>query len=210
MIFPKIISFLDGYAALVVVDPSRVEKMIKNSSQDDIQNTWKQAKDDVGKIAGLPSTNPKILRLAKILGIVKTLFMFIGLIGVLIWVVLSYLRLPFFVGADAPLIFVGILFGLFVGSFVIYYYFNRRLTLRVNDYYEKHSGEIINNRRHLRTVTQQLIDKLTFYVRRHQFDPKQYEFTLYHPDYKNVKIVKEDKGAYFATVAARTASSNED
>ncbi len=204
--FAKLITFLDGYAALAVVDPVKIERLMKGSSSDDLQNFWKQAKDDVYKIGGLPSSSPQIVRLAKWLNIVKILFLFTGLIGVGVWVLLSRLEATFFSGRNAPLIFFGVLIVLFNTVLFLYYALNKRLSMRVITYYDKHAGEVTNQRKHLRQVAQQIIDNLTMTIRRTRYDPKNYEFKLFHSDYRNIKVLKESKGIYHAHVAARSES----
>ena len=65
----KLISLLDGYAALSVADPARIRKIIKKSSDDtELESTWKDISQDVIDISTLPSESEEVMKKSKVLG----------------------------------------------------------------------------------------------------------------------------------------------
>jgi hypothetical protein len=203
----KLISWLDGYAALSCVDPVKIDKMVKDNSDDeDLTSIWKSAKDDVYEIGNLPSSSPEILRLAKFLNITKMVFLFLGIGLILLWLVLERLGVFFFASSRlSSYVLVIVIIVFYNVNIFIFTLLNRRLNSKIADYYHKHGGEVKKQRIHLRQLTQQLIDRLTLRVRRMQYDAADYVFTLFHSDYNNIRIIKEGKnGIYTAIVEART------
>jgi hypothetical protein len=200
----KLVSWLDGYAALSCVDPQKIDKMVKShEDDDDLRYIWKQAKDDVTEIGNLPASSNEITRLIKFLNVTKAVFLFMGLALVAVWFVLERIGLLF--GRLSSLYLIIGIIVFYNANIVLFALLNRRLNRRVADYYHKHGGEVKKERVHLRQVTQQLIDRLTMRVRRQQYDPEDYPFTLFHRDYNSVRILKEDKnGVYQAIVEARS------
>ncbi len=202
----NLVSLLDGYAALSIVDPQRIRRIIKRNSNDsDLQAAWKEISRDVDDISSLPSESEEVLKKSKVLGILRPVIMFLGLIVFTIYFVLlgsGILRNLGQLGAYAFLI--GFIAAYFVGFFV-YFFLNRRLTRTVNTHYQKHMGEIARQRRHIKTVNQRLIDKLAMIVRSHDYDPAKYKFSLFHDDYANINVVSEDKNQiYKVTVKGKS------
>jgi hypothetical protein len=202
----NLVSLLDGYAALAVVDPQRIRRIIKRNSNDtEIQAVWKDISRDVDDISTLPSSSEEVMKKSKILGILRPVIMFLGLIVFTIYFVLlgsGVLKNLGQLGAYAFLI--GFIAAYFVG-FSVYFILNRRLTRAVNSYYQKHMGEIARQRRHLKIVNQRLIDKLAMIIRSHDYDPGKYKFTLFHDDYANINVVSEDKNQiYKVTVKGKS------
>ena len=197
---------LDGYAALSIVDPARIRRLVKkNSDVADLVAIWKEISRDVDDISSLPSTSEEVMKKSKVLGILRPVIMFLGLIVFTIYFTLlgsGVLQSLGQFGAYAFLI--GIIAAYFVG-FTLYFILNRRLTRIVNSYYEKHMGEIARQRRHLKVVNQRLIDKLAQIVRSRDYDPNRYKFSLFHDDYANINVVSEDKNQiYKVTVKGKS------
>jgi hypothetical protein len=202
----KLISLIDGYAALSVSDPARIRKIIKKNPDDsELESIWKEISRDVDDISTLPSESEVVLKKSKVLGILRPVIMFLGLIVFTIYFVLlgsGVLKNLGTLGAYAFLI--GFVAAYFVG-FALYFILNRRLTRTVNTYYERHMGEIAKQRRHLKVVNQRLIDKLAQIVRSRDYDPNRYKFSLFHDDYANINVISEDKyQIYKVTVKGKT------
>jgi hypothetical protein len=194
----KLISLLDGYAALSVVDPARIRRIVKKSSEDlEIEAIWKEISRDVDDISSLPSSSEEVMKKSRVLGIMRPMLMFLVLIVLTIYFVLlstGVIRNLGLIGADVFLIG---LVAAYVLVFGVYFILNRRLTRVVNSYYEKHTGEIARQRRHLKVVNQRLIDKLAQIVRSRNLDPNKYQFSVFHDDYANINIVSEDKNQIY-------------
>jgi hypothetical protein len=206
--FAHLITWLDGYVALSCVDPVRIERMVRNYPQEDLVRAWAQAKDDVYKIGKLPTSSSKIIRLTKISNITKIMFILVGVIAVILWLLVSRLGFPFFSGPYSELALLAALVVAYNLNLFAYYWSGRRLNAEVREFYEKHSGEVSGQRKHLRQITQGLIDGLTMRVLRHEHDPKKYGFTLFHTNYKNIRIVEQRGNRYTAIVRARMIENN--
>jgi hypothetical protein len=201
-----LISLLDGYAALSVVDPSRIRRIVKKNSDDtDISSVWKDISRDVDDISSLPSSSEQIMKQSRTLGILRPVIMFLGLIVFTIYFVLLGSGVMRNLGQLGTYVFLAGFIGAYFVGFGVYFAMNRKLTRLVNNYYEKHTGEISKQRRRLKVVNQRLIDKLAQIVRSHDYDPGKYKFSLFHDDYANINVVSEDKNQiYKVTVKGKS------
>jgi hypothetical protein len=202
----KLISMLDGYAALSIVDPARIRRLVKKNPEDtDLGSIWKEISRDVDDISTLPSTSEEVMKRSKVLGILRPMIMFLGLIVFTIYFVLLGTGVIRSLGQLGAYVFlVGFIGAYFVG-FAVYFIQNRKLTRFVNSYYEKHMGEIAKQRRHIKVVNQRLIDKLAQIVRSRDYDPNRYKFSLFHDDYANINVVSKDKNQiYKVTVKGKS------
>ncbi|MDA4112025.1 MAG: hypothetical protein OK439_05760 [Thaumarchaeota archaeon] len=197
----RLISFLDGYAALSVVDPLRIKRIVKKNPDDpDIAAVWKEVSRDVDDISSLPSSSDQVMKQSKILGILRPVIMFLGLIVFTIYFVLQGLGVMRNLGSSGVYVFLGGFLVTYLVGFGVYFTMNRKLTRLVNAYYEKHMGEIARQRRHLKVVNQRLIDKLAMIVRSRDYDPSRFKFSLFHDDYANINVVREDKNQIYTVV----------
>jgi len=203
----NLISLLDGYAALSVSDPMRIKKIVKSYSDDDpeLKAIWKEISKDVDEISALPSSSEQIVKQSRRLGILRPLMMFLPLIILTVYYVLLGTRVIGHLGTLGAYAFLVIFITVYLLSFLFYYTQNKRLTRSVNEYYEKHMGEIARQRRHIKVVNQRLIDKLAMTVRSEDRDPIKYKFSLFHDDYANINVISEDKNSiYTVTVKGKT------
>jgi hypothetical protein len=200
------ITLLDGYAALSVTDPARIKRIAKNNSDDaDVKAVWKEISKDVDDISGLPSDSDQIMKQSRLLGILRPVIMFLGLIVFTIYFVLLGMGVIAHLGVIGAYAFLGAFIGAYFVGFVVYFRLNRRLTRTVNAYYENHLDEVARQRRHIKIVNQRLIDKLAMIVRSRDMDPKKYKFSLFHNDYVNINVVSEDKNSiYTVTVKGKS------
>ena len=90
----RLVTGLDAYSAMSPVDPLRLRKIAnKYESDKDINSSCKEVESDVWEIARIPSSSKEITRLSRIVGILKQVLMFIGLIVFTVYIIGSGLGL---------------------------------------------------------------------------------------------------------------------
>jgi hypothetical protein len=198
----RLVTWLDGYSVMSPVDPVRLRRIATKYPDDqDIASAWKDIERDVWDIARVPSSSPEITRLSKILGVFKQVLLFLGLIVFTIYLIGSGVGALKFLGKYGALIFVVIFVLAYVLGFGYYFYLDRRLNRLVTSCYSKHAGEISKQRKHVKQVTQRLIDKIAAEIRAKRTDPEKYRFTLMQKDYSNIVLQKEQSDSvYIVTV----------
>ncbi|MGI0078898.1 MAG: hypothetical protein ACRECH_04680, partial [Nitrososphaerales archaeon] len=181
-----LVTYLDGYSALSVIDPAKIRRIIKKNSEDrDIEAVWKEIENDVFDISTLPSTSENIMKLSRRLEILKPLSMFLPLILFVVYIALEVLGVMKNLGQVGTIAFLVILLVAYVAGFSSYILMNRKLTREVGKYYERHMGEVSKQRRRIKLANQRLIDKLAMSIRARKSDPAGYRFELLHNDYGN-------------------------
>ena len=180
------------------VDPLRLRKIASRYHDDqDIGTAWKEIESDVWDIARIPSTSPEITRLSKILGVLKQVLMFVGLIVFTIYIIGSGLGTLSFLGRYGALVFAIIFILAYLLGFGSYFYLDRKLTRLVTNCYKKHANEISKQRKHVKQVNQRLIDKIAAEIRARRADPEKYRFSLMQKDYSNIVVQKEQGDSIF-------------
>lgn len=198
----KLLTWLDGYSAMAPVDPMRIKRMAEKYSEDhDLSTAWKDVERDVWDIAHVPSSSPDITRLSKILSILKQVLLFAGLIVFTAFIIGTGLGVLSFLGQYASVFFAILFVLVYLVGFGSYFYLDRRLTRRVDNWYDAHAGEISKQRKHIKQVNQRLIDKLAAEIRSKKVDPDKYRFVLMQKDYSNI-VVHKDQGSagYLVTI----------
>ena len=194
----KLVTWLDGYSVMSPVDPLRLRRTAKRYHDDhDIATAWKEIEGDVWEIARIPSTSPEITRLSKILGILKQVLMFVGLIVFTIYIIGSGLGIMNFLGRYGALVFAIIFIAAYVAGFGSYFYLDRKLNRLVADCYAKHANEIAKQRKRIKQVNQRLIDKIAAEVWARRADPEKFRFTIMQKDYSNIIVQKEQANSTF-------------
>jgi ABC-type multidrug transport system fused ATPase/permease subunit len=194
----KLATWLDGYSVMSPVDPLRLRKITSRYPDDqDIGTAWKEIESDVWDIARIPSTSPEITRLSKILGVLKQVLMFVGLIVFTIYIIGSGLGTLNFLGRYGALVFAIIFILAYLLGFGSYFYLDRKLTRLVTNCYKKHANEISKQRKHVKQVNQRLIDKIAAEIRARRRDPQKYRFSLMQKDYSNIVVQKEQGDSIF-------------
>ena len=102
-----------------------------------------------------------------------------------------------FLGRYGALAFVLIFVVAYLLGFGSYFYLDRKLTVLVVSYYDKHASEISRQRRHIKQVNQRIIDKIAAEIRARRADPEKYRFTLMQKDYSNIVVRKEQSNTTF-------------
>lgn len=197
----RLVTWFDGYASLSVVDPQRMEKVVKRNSDDqEISWVWTQVRRDINDIAVLPNTSREIVRLSKRLNIFRQVLMYVGLAVFGGFLLLSDLFGGKSQGLSGTPLFFVVFIAAYFAVFGVYFWMNRKLTRLVVEYYDKHSGEVAKQRRHIKQVNQRLIDKLAMVIRARRLDPEKYKFDLAHKDYANITIVGENKNSLYQAI----------
>ena len=197
----KVVVWLDSYAALSSVDPSRIESSVKkNSEHPEIMAYWKEVKSDVQDIARLPSKSSEILRLSKRMRILRPLLLYLGLLVFTIFIILSNVLIGSTPGHAFYLVFISAFVIAYFFGFAAYVFFDRKLRQLATEYCETHSGEVVKQRKHIKQVTQRLIDKLATTIRSMKLDPKKYKFVLLHNDYSNIVVMNQNKNSVYSVM----------
>ncbi len=197
----KVVVWLDSYAALSSVDPARIESSFKkNSEHPEIMAYWKEIKSDVQDIARLPSKSSEILRLSKRMRILRPLLLYMGLLIFTVFIILSNVLIGATPGHIFYLVFISAFVIAYFLGFAAYVFFDRKLRHLAIEYCEAHSGEVARQRKHIKQVTQRLIDKLATTIRSMKLDPEKYKFVLLHNDYSNIIVMNENKNSVYSVM----------
>ncbi len=189
----KFIVWLDSYAALAPADPQKIERLAKNSDDPDVNNAWRQVRDDVSKIANLAGSSENIRKLGRASELLKLVFTVMGFVAIIVFFALSSITIPFLSTPLATQTFFFIIVLVYMGAFIAFVYTNRRLTSRVREFYSKHAGEVAAQRKHVKKITSELMDRFVTRVRGGNLDPEKHKLTLYHKDYTGVVVVREER-----------------
>ena len=202
-----LVTYLDGYAALSVIDPSKIHRLVKKNIEDkDVAAVWKEIERDVFDISALPSSSDEIMRLSKKVEILKPLSMFLPLILLIAYISLEGLGVIRNLGQVGAIGFLVALIAAYIGGFSSYILLTRRLSRKVNQYYKRNETSLARQRRRIKLANQRLIDKLAMNIRSNDRDPEKYKFELLHNDYANIRVVGQDKNNVF-TVAVKGKST---
>lgn len=207
-----LVTYLDGYAALSVIDPAKIQRIIKRNLEDrDIAQVWGQIETDVSDIATLPSSSDEIMHLAKRVDRLKPISMFLPLILLIAYIVLGALGLISklgILGAVGFLVFLGAAYAI---GIYLYISSTRKLSKVVAKYYDRHEATLSKQRRRIKLANQRLIDKIAMEIRSRDRDPEKYRFELLHNDYANIRVLSEDKNSvYTVTVKGKSLHKSED
>ena len=190
----KLVTWLDAYSAMSPIDPLRLRRIANRYEKDhDIAGAWKEVEKDVWDIAKVPSSSPEIKRLSRIVGILKQVLMFVGLIVFTVYIIGSGVGALNFLGQYGALVFALIFVLAYGVGFGLYFHLDRKLTALVTKCYNEHASQISKQRKHVKQVNQRLIDKLASEIRAKRADPSKHTFSLMQKDYSNI-IVQRERG----------------
>ncbi|MDG6999918.1 MAG: hypothetical protein JRN15_12475 [Nitrososphaerota archaeon] len=198
----QMITWLDGYAALHIVDPLRIERLLKSHSGTDLDQIWKGVKKDVTSISDLPSGSEKVKKFsrmasyARLASMVMTGVSFVFLIA--FYLFQSDLRM-----LGNPIVAPAIIIAAMYIAIMVSLFASRRMNSAVRSYYQEHAPELSKSRVRLREAAQALIDRLQRDVSSHDLDPARYRFQVFHTDYKNIRVLKGKGPRYSAVVRTR-------
>jgi hypothetical protein len=205
----KLVTWLDAYSAMSPVDPTRLRRIAKKYEDDhDISTAWKEIESDVWDIARVPSSSKAITRLSRMVGILKQVLMFVGLIVFTVYIIGSGVGALDFLGRYGTLIFALIFVLAYLVGFASYFHLDRKLSRLVTNCYNQHAGEISKQRKHVKLVNQRLIDKLAAEIRAKRQDPAKHTFSLMQKDYSNIVVQKEQGNSQYV-VSIKGAKRND-
>lgn len=202
----KLVSWLDGYASLSSTDPLRVERLVKeieasgqakkgkntDPAGKEVAQLWQEVRKDVYDIANLPGESQEIMKISKRVGIAKILIPFLGAGVVLAFLLLDIFGiLPMSNYTRIEVIVLAIV--AYNVSLILFMAYNRRLSAKVDEYYKKHSGELANQRKHVKATVQKLITILASGVRSRGLEPSRVRFSLLNSDYHSIVVLGSAK-----------------
>jgi len=191
----KMISWLDGYAALSCGDPMKLERLAKSESDsiEEVGKVWNEVRRDVKEIAMLPSASDDIVRTSKYLNVARIAITLMGVGVILVFLLLSSF-IPALRNSSVRIAVLIVVASLYYVVFFSYFLLGRRLNRLVAAYFEKHQGEVSKERRHAKAATQRLIDILAMKIRASpEENPENYKFKLLNDDYSNVRILQRNE-----------------
>ena len=194
----RLISYLDGYAALSPVDPAKIQRLVRSETKNEgkkkrssskwgtgkssavenaalaaskeISRLWNEIRPDVSAISALPTASDEVAKASKRLGTIKRIFtvLAVAIIGFYLLIINSSL-----LETSSLVLRLGLVLGVVIAYyFVLYAYLktNRRLGDLVAEYYAAHAGEVSSQRKRIRDATQRLIDVLAYQLRAREED----------------------------------------
>lgn len=197
------VTWLDGYAEFHIVDPARIERLLKSRVSPDLDQTWKNIKDDVMTIADLPSTSAKVKkysRMSSFARLASIVMVLISFVFIEIYFFHSGLK-----NVINPVIALGVIIGALYVSLMINVFASRKMNSTITALYHEHSAELSKNTNRLRQSAQSLIDRLQRDVASHNLDPSRYKFELYYERYNNVNILEHNGSRYSAVVKVKSS-----
>ena len=203
----QLITWFDGYAALHIVDPLRIERMLKSQKGAELDQIWKSVKKDVEAITDLPSGSMKVKRYSRMASYARLASLIMTAVS-FAFLILFYLFQSSLKMLGNPLVAPAIIIAAMYVAIMISLFASRRMNNAVRSFYQEHSSELSKNRVHLRESAQNLIDRLQRDVASHDLDPMRYRFQVFHTDYKNIHVLKGRGPRYGAVV--RTKSSQKE
>jgi len=188
----KAISWLDGYRACYCVNPSKIEDIVNKYPKRDARDLWREVKSDIYKIASLPTSSPKIVRMYKIVTISRSLLPIFALLSLSMWIITIEFHASGFFGSMFSVLLIASL-----ATVVFYYVCNKRLYNEIRRYYNERLHALKERRRRIKNITQLLINALAHYIKGRRYDPTEYEFSLFNLDYDNIKVVEKRRARKF-------------
>ena len=201
--FAKMITWLDGYAEFHIVDPARVERLLKSRGSPDLDQTWKNIKDDVTTITDLPSTSDQVKKYSRMSSYARLASI------VMVLVSFVFIEVYFFhsglKNVINPVLALGVIIGVLYVSLMVNVIASRRMNSKITALYQEHASQLSKNRNRLRQSAQSLIDRLQRDVASHNLDPSSYKFELFYEKYNNVDILGQKGSRYSAIVRVKSS-----
>jgi dsDNA-binding SOS-regulon protein len=201
----KLITWFDAYAALSIVNPARIEKLIKGQSGSDLDSMWKNVKKDVTTIVEMPSESEQVQKAIRLSSNARGASLILTMIsfGVLIFFFLSQNA---FKGFGNLALVSGVAIAVMYASLMVSFFATRRMNNTVRKFYDKHESDLYKNRAKMKETAQTLIDKLQRDVVSHDLDPDRFRFEVFHNDYRGISVLKERGQKYLATVRSKKSA----
>lgn len=183
----NLITLIDGYLANYLGDPEPFKRKIRAGALGpELAKEWKRIERSLMKIATTIRRIPAFKSLVKLhtfLKVLATMFMLSGSMLVI--------SVSFFTG-EIYLYYLSMLFLTFSAISTIWYsILERRLAIKIKEYFDEHQTKYRFTRQYLRNVVQRLIFTLAYYMKANGKDPEKYPLSLYNENYNGIKIIKK-------------------
>ena len=200
----QMITWFDGYAAMHIADPLRIERLLKSQRGTELDQIWKGVKKDVSAITDLPAGSEQVKKYSRIASYARLGSMIMTGVS-FAFLILFYLFQSSLKILGNPIIPPAIIIAAMYVAIMVSLVASRRMNSAVHSFYQEHASELSKSRIRLREAAQILIDRLQRDVVSHDLDPMRYRFQVFHTDYKNIRVLK-GKGPRFSAVV-RTKSA---
>jgi len=181
------ITLIDGYLTNYFDDPAPYRQKIRAGALGpQLAKEWKRIERALMKIATTVRRIPALRSIVKLCTFLKMLALIFMVSGTTLAISAS-----FQMGA-AYFYYLSVFFLTFSGISTIWHNFlQRKMSVKIAEYFEEHKTKYQFTRRYLRDVVQKLIFSMGHYLKTEGKDPEKYPLSLYNRDYKGIKIVKE-------------------
>lgn len=198
----KMITWLDGYAEFRIVDPARIERLLKHRSYPDLDQSWNNIKDDVTTITDLPATSDQVKKYSRLSSYARLASIIMVLVS------FAFIEIYFFhsglKNVINPILVLGIIIGTLYISLMVNVVASRRMNSGILVLYQEHENQLVKNRDRIRQSTQFLIDRLQREIASHGLDPASFKFEI-TAKYNNVNVLGRKGSKYLAIVRVKSA-----
>ena len=198
----QMISWFDGYASLHIVDPVRIERLLKSRSGTNIDGIWKGVKNDVETIVELPAGSEQVKKYSRISSYSRLLSMILAAVS-FVFLIFIYLFQSDLVKMGIEFIAPALVIGVLYVMIMVSVYTSRRMNSAIRSYYQEHAHSLSKNRARIKESTQMMIDRLQQDVVSHNLNPGRYSFRVYDKDYRNITVLEGRGPRYTATVRTK-------
>lgn len=202
----RMITWLDGYAEFHIVDPARVERLLKSHDIPDLNQTWKNIEEDVTTITDLPASSAQVKRYSRMSSYARLASV------VMVLVSFVFLEIYFFHSGLKrvinPILALGVIIIVLYISLMVNIIASRRMNSEITKLYKEHTNELSKNRNRIRQSTQALIDRLQRDVISHGLDPSRFKFELFYTKYNNINLIEQKGSRYLTIVRAKSAKKD--
>ena len=199
----RMITWLDGYAEFHIVDPARIERLLKSSGSPDLDQAWKNIKDDVTAITDLPATSDQVKKYSRMSSYARLASI------VLVLASFVFIEIYFFhsglKNTINPILALSLIIGALYVSLMVNVIASRRMNSAIRTLFQERASELSKSRNRIRRSTQALIDRLQRDVSSHGLDPPRFKFELFYTKYNNVNLLGQKGSRYSAIVRAKSA-----
>jgi len=198
----QMISWFDGYASLHIVDPSRIERLLKSKSGTDLDRIWKSVKKDVETIVELPAGSEQVKKYSRISSVSRLLSVILAAASFVFLIIIYAFQSDLVkLGIEfiAPALVIGILYVMIMVSV----YAGRKMNSSIRDYYQEHTHALSKSRTRIKESAQMMIDRLQQDVVSHNLNPGRYSFKVFDKDYRNINVLDGRGPRYTATVRTK-------
>jgi len=185
-----LIEVLDWYRVYNFTEIKFLDKAVKEGRLGrGFMEEWREIRKTLKQMAGSAASIPGVIRLIKIreaIGFTSMLLITVAFVLLIAQIALKVS--PF--GLFGDIVFL-CAFALLIVSFISRFLINRKIGLKIEAYYAEHHEDFKDHRLRLRKTIQDLLVRLSNYVKRIGEDENRYKIRLYNVDYKRITVIQE-------------------